>query len=82
MRVPVLQWLPNYSRNYLLSDLVAGITVGVTVIPQALAYATIAGLPPEVLYPDQRAPFTVNCNLLLNVSSMVCTRLISGASCT
>ena len=32
----------------LQSDLIAGITVGLMVVPQALAYASIAGLPPEV----------------------------------
>lgn len=47
MRVPILQWLPNYSTNDFVADLVAGITIGITVIPQALAYATIGGLPPE-----------------------------------
>lgn len=49
MRIPVLQWAPNYSRKDVVPDIVAGLTVGVTVIPQALAYATIAGLPPEVI---------------------------------
>ena len=48
MRIPILQWLPKYDFSNFLSDLVAGITVGITVIPQALAYATVAGLPPEV----------------------------------
>lgn len=48
MRIPVLQWLPKYSKKDFVADLVAGITVGITVIPQALAYATVAGLPPEV----------------------------------
>lgn len=48
MRVPVLQWLPKYTTQDFVADLVAGITVGITVIPQALAYATVAGLPPEV----------------------------------
>lgn len=48
MRVPILKWLPNYSTNDLVADLIAGITIGITVIPQALAYATIGGLPPEV----------------------------------
>ena len=48
MRFPLLKWLPKYSGQDFVSDLVAGITVGVTVIPQALAYANVAGLPPQV----------------------------------
>lgn len=50
MRVPVLQWLPKYTSRDFVADFVAGITVGITVIPQALAYATVAGLPPEVTF--------------------------------
>lgn len=44
-RVPVLNWLPKYSKDDAVGDLVAGFTVGLTVIPQALAYSSIAGLP-------------------------------------
>ena len=49
MRFPVLKGLPKYSLQDFVADLVAGITVGVTVIPQGLAYATVAGLPPQVI---------------------------------
>uniref|UniRef100_A0A182HTD9 STAS domain-containing protein n=2 Tax=Anopheles arabiensis TaxID=7173 RepID=A0A182HTD9_ANOAR len=44
-RLPILRWLPQYNSTDAIGDLVAGITVGLTVIPQALAYAGIAGLP-------------------------------------
>ncbi|XP_058459680.1 sodium-independent sulfate anion transporter-like [Malaya genurostris] len=44
-RLPILRWLPNYNSTDAIGDLVAGITVGLTVIPQALAYSGIAGLP-------------------------------------
>ncbi|KAL9898449.1 sodium-independent sulfate anion transporter [Glossina fuscipes fuscipes] len=43
-RLPILTWLPKYNRNDFIGDLMAGITVGLTVIPQGLAYAGIAGL--------------------------------------
>ncbi|XP_051980163.1 sodium-independent sulfate anion transporter [Xyrauchen texanus] len=42
---PILTWLPVYSLTWLKMDLIAGLTVGLTVVPQALAYAEVAGLP-------------------------------------
>lgn len=47
-RLPILTWLPKYNRNDFVGDLMAGITVGLTVIPQGLAYAGIAGLDLQV----------------------------------
>jgi SulP family sulfate permease len=44
--LPVLDWLPNYKKQELQGDLFAGLTVGVMLIPQGMAYAMIAGLPP------------------------------------
>lgn len=46
-KLPITQWLPNYSLRTLQCDLIAGLTVGLTVIPQGLAYAKIADLPPQ-----------------------------------
>ncbi|WP_367391431.1 SulP family inorganic anion transporter [Lewinella sp. LCG006] len=44
--IPSLSWLKNYSKDQLKGDLSAGLTVGVMLIPQGMAYAMIAGLPP------------------------------------
>ncbi|MEL7146287.1 MAG: sulfate permease [Bacteroidota bacterium] len=44
--IPILQWLPNYKKSYLKGDIFAGLTVGIMLIPQGMAYALIAGLPP------------------------------------
>tara|TARA_B110000902_G_scaffold255979_1_gene322036 strand:+ start:2005 stop:3732 length:1728 start_codon:yes stop_codon:yes gene_type:complete len=44
--VPILDWLPNYNTSLFKGDLIAGITVGIILIPQGIAYALIAGLPP------------------------------------
>jgi len=46
-KFPLVTWLPKYRLDSLQSDIIAGLTVGLTVIPQGLAYATIAGLPPQ-----------------------------------
>ncbi len=43
---PILTWLPAYKKEYISDDLFAGLTVGVMLIPQGMAYALIAGLPP------------------------------------
>ena len=44
--IPILQWLPNYQSRDLKGDLAAGLTVGVMLIPQGMAYAMLAGMPP------------------------------------
>lgn len=44
--LPILDWLPIYRKADLNGDLFAGITVGVLLVPQGMAYAMIAGLPP------------------------------------
>ncbi|KAG7223797.1 hypothetical protein INR49_026480 [Caranx melampygus] len=43
--LPILSWLPRYKLRWLQMDLLAGLTVGLTTVPQALAYAEVAGLP-------------------------------------
>ncbi|XP_063054679.1 sodium-independent sulfate anion transporter [Engraulis encrasicolus] len=43
--IPILSWLPKYNFQWLLMDVLAGITVALTTVPQALAYAEVAGLP-------------------------------------
>jgi len=44
--IPLLDWLPQYNGTHFKGDLSAGLTVGVMLIPQGMAYAMIAGLPP------------------------------------
>jgi SulP family sulfate permease len=43
---PILEWLPKYNKTLFKGDLAAGLTVGVMLIPQGMAYAMLAGLPP------------------------------------
>jgi SulP family sulfate permease len=44
--LPIFEWLPAYRKTDFKGDLWAGLTVGVMLIPQGMAYAMIAGLPP------------------------------------
>ena len=46
--LPILDWGRRYDRETLMSDLVAALIVTIMLIPQSLAYAMLAGLPPEV----------------------------------
>ncbi len=42
---PFLTWFENYNVSFLRSDLVAGLTVALVLVPQSMAYAQLAGLP-------------------------------------
>ncbi|XP_036346277.1 sodium-independent sulfate anion transporter-like [Rhagoletis pomonella] len=46
-RLYILNWLQKYDRETAISDLIAGITLGLTIIPQSIAYAALAGLSSE-----------------------------------
>jgi sulfate permease, SulP family len=46
--LPPLTWLAHYEKGWLAGDFVAGVTLAAYAIPVALAYATLAGLPPQV----------------------------------
>ncbi len=43
---PFLEWLKTYNRGYLFKDFIAGLTVTIILIPQVMAYAILAGMPP------------------------------------
>lgn len=44
--VPALEWVPRYRRAWLAGDATAGLVVAVMLVPQSLAYAALAGMPP------------------------------------
>lgn len=46
--VPAIDWVRNYRREDLNGDIIAGITVAMMLIPQAMSYALLAGLPPYI----------------------------------
>lgn len=78
---PILQWLPRYSfRRDLFGDLQAGLTVAFLVIPQALSYATLAGLPPIYgLYSAWLAPLVY---MILGSSNEISVGPVSMVSLT
>uniref|UniRef100_A0A0K8U3A7 Sodium-independent sulfate anion transporter n=1 Tax=Bactrocera latifrons TaxID=174628 RepID=A0A0K8U3A7_BACLA len=46
-KLPILKWLPRYQPSFVFRDAIAGFTVGLTTIPQAIAYGVVAGLQPQ-----------------------------------
>ena len=56
---PILSWAPNYRRDMLSADAIAAVIVTIMLIPQSLAYALLAGLPPEVGLYASIAPLVI-----------------------
>ena len=56
---PILNWAPSYDRETFTADAIAAIIVTVMLIPQSLAYALLAGLPPEVGLYASVAPLVI-----------------------
>jgi high affinity sulfate transporter 1 len=46
--LPILSWLPNYQTGWLRGDVIAALTIWALLVPEAMAYAGIAGLPPAM----------------------------------
>lgn len=56
--LPILGWAPQYRRQWFSADLLAGVTVAAFCIPESMAYAGLAGLPPQAgLYASLLAVF-------------------------
>ncbi len=47
---PILTWLPAYQRPWLRGDFIAGLTILALLIPEGMAYAELAGLPPQTAF--------------------------------
>jgi len=47
---PILQWVPGYERRWLRFDVIAGLTVCGILVPEGMAYAQLAGVPPEYAF--------------------------------
>jgi sulfate permease, SulP family len=49
-RWPILAWVPGYQRSWLPVDVIAGLTVCAILVPEGMAYAELAGMPPETAF--------------------------------
>lgn len=75
--LPILQWLPGYKPAWLRLDFIAGLTIMALLVPEGMAYAELAGVPPQtafyaapaglILY----AVFGTSRQLVVAVSSVV-----------
>ena len=83
-RLPLLDWLPHYRKDWLRPDIVAGLTTAAVVIPKALAYATIAGLPVQVGLYTAFVPLMVYAVLgtsrPLSVTTTTTIAILTGAA--
>ncbi|HLX22047.1 MAG TPA: sulfate permease [Usitatibacter sp.] len=81
--VPALDWLRAYERPWFAADLVAGLTTAAIVIPKAMAYATIAGLPLQVGLYTAFVPMVIYAALgtsrMLSVSTTTTIAILCGA---
>jgi high affinity sulfate transporter 1 len=84
--LPILSWLPKYQRAWLRTDLIAGLTVVALLIPEGMAYAQIAGVPPQTAF--YAAPigllafaiFGTSRQLVVAVSAIIATMSFATVS--
>jgi SulP family sulfate permease len=80
----MLQWLRNYRRSMLAGDISAGIVVAMMMVPQGMAYALVAGLPPVVgIYASIVPPILYalfGSSMTQSVGPMAITSLMTGAA--
>jgi SulP family sulfate permease len=79
--VPAVGWLARYERPWLKADILAGLTTAAVVIPKAMAYATIAGLPVEIGLYTALVPMVVYAALGTSRPLSVSTTTTLGILC-
>ena len=81
--IPLLDWLVGYQKEWLAFDLIAGLVTAAVVIPKAMAYATIAGLPVQVGLYTAFVPMViyalVGTSRPLSVSTSTTLAILAGA---
>ena len=79
-----LAWLRGYDRSFLVPDLLAGFTAAAVVVPKAMAYATVAGLPVQIgLYAALVPPIVyalVGRSPVLSVSTTTTIAILTGST--
>lgn len=84
--LPFLDWLVHYRRANLVGDLMAGIIVAIMLVPQGMAYALLAGLPPQVGLYASIAPLIIygllgtSRTLAVGPVAIVSLLVVSGVS--
>ena len=48
--IPILAWLPQYQAKWLRPDIIAGLTIMALLVPEGMAYAQLAGMPPQTAF--------------------------------
>ena len=84
--LPILRWLPQYQRAWLRTDLIAGLTIVALLVPEGMAYAQIAGVPPQAAF--YAAPigllafaiFGTSRQLVVAVSAVIATMSFATVS--
>ena len=84
--LPILGWLPQYQRAWLRTDLIAGLTIVALLVPEGMAYAQIAGVPPQTAF--YAAPigllafaiFGTSRQLVVAVSAVIATMSFATVS--
>ena len=83
-RLPLPPWLSGYRKEWLRPDVIAGLTAAAVVIPKAMAYATIGGLPVEVGLYTAFLPMLLYALLgtsrVLSVSTTTTLAILTGAA--
>src|SRR5512139_4318541 len=81
--IPCIGWLRQYQKDWLRPDVMAGLTAAAVVIPKAMAYATIAGLPVQVGIYTAFLPMLIYAALgtsrPLSVSTTTTLAILTGA---
>ena len=80
---PLPEWLTSYDGDWLRPDIVAGLTTGAVIIPKAMAYAMMAGLPVQVGLYTALVPMVIYAVLgtsrVLSVSTSTTLAILTAA---